>query len=133
MEVFNIVKIILVLVLFGYSVWELVNKLKKQQKQIQNLNKVVNNIRSNDITKKDVEGIIDSYLKEHLLEIDKKLLDYSNSSNNAIGEIDKNYRSNIANIYNEMNRLNEDLLNKIDNNRITNTRKITDGNLQSEY
>lgn len=133
MEVFNIVKIILVLGLFGYSVWELVNKLKKQQKQIQNLNKVVNNIRSNDITKKDVEGIIDSYLKEHLLEIDKKLLDYSNSSNNAIGEIDKNYRSNIANIYNEMNRLNEDLLNKIDNNRITNTRKITDGNLQSEY
>ena len=132
MEVFNIVKIILVLGLFGYSVWELVNKLKKQQKQIQNLNKVVNNIRSNDITKKDVEGIIDSYLKEHLLEIDKKLLDYSNSSNNAIGEIDKNYRSNIANIYNEMNRLNEDLLNKIDNNRITNTRKITDGNLQSE-
>lgn len=133
MEVFNIVKIILVLGLFGYLVWELVNKLKKQQKQIQNLNKVVNNIRSNDITKKDVEGIIDSYLKEHLLEIDKKLLDYSNSSNNAIGEIDKNYRSNIANIYNEMNRLNEDLLNKIDNNRITNTRKITDGNLQSEY
>lgn len=133
MEVFNIVKIILVLGLFGYSVWELVNKLKKQQKQIQNLNKVVNNIRSNDITKKDVKGIIDSYLKEHLLEIDKKLLDYSNSSNNAIGEIDKNYRSNIANIYNEMNRLNEDLLNKIDNNRITNTRKITDGNLQSEY
>ena len=49
MEVFNIVKIILVLVLFGYSVWELVNKLKKQQKQIQNLNKVVSNIRSNDI------------------------------------------------------------------------------------
>jgi len=111
----------------------LVNKLKKQKKQIQNLNKVVNNIRSNDINKKDVEGIIDSYLKEHLLEIDKKLLDYSNSSNNAISEIDKNYRSNIANIYNEMNRLNEDLLNKIDNNRITNTRKITDGNLQSEY
>jgi DNA repair ATPase RecN len=133
MEVFNIVKIILVLVLFGYSVWELVNKLKKQQKQIQNLNKVVSNIRSNDITKKDVEGIINSYLKEHLLEIDKKLLNYSNSSNNAIGEIDKNYRSNITNIYNEMNRLNEDLLNKIDNNRITNTRKITDGNLQSEY
>lgn len=133
MEVFNIVKIILVLGLFGYSVWELVNKLKKQKNQIQNLNKVVNNIRSNDITKKDVERIIDSYLKEHLLEIDKKLLDYSNSSNNAIGEIDKNYRSNIANIYNEMNRLNEDLLNKIDNNRITNTRKITDGNLQSEY
>jgi DNA repair ATPase RecN len=133
MEVFNIVKIILVLGLFGYSVWELVNKLKKQKKQIQNLNKVVNNIRSNDINKKDVEGIIDSYLKEHLLEIDKKLLDYSNSSNNAISEIDKNYRSNIANIYNEMNRLNEDLLNKIDNNRITNTRKITDGNLQSEY
>lgn len=133
MEVFNIVKIILVLGLFGYSVWELVNKLKKQKNQIQNLNKVVNNIRSNDITKKDVERIIDSYLKEHLLEIDKKLLDYSNSSNNAIGEIDKNYRGNIANIYNEMNRLNEDLLNKIDNNRITNTRKITDGNLQSEY
>ncbi len=133
MEVFNIVKIILVLGLFGYSVWELVNKLKKQKKQIQNLNKVVNNIRSNDINKKDVEGIIDSYLKEHLLEIDKKLLDYSNSSNNAISEIDKNYRGNIANIYNEMNRLNEDLLNKIDNNRITNTRKITDGNLQSEY
>lgn len=133
MEVFNIVKIILVLVLFGYSVWELVNKLKKQQKQIQNLNKVVSNIRSNDITKKDVEGIINSYLKEHLLEIDKKLLNYSNSSNNAIEEIDKNYRSNITNIYNEMNRLNEDLLNKIDNNRITNTRKITDGNLQSEY
>ena len=133
MEVFNIVKIILVLVLFGYSVWELVNKLKKQQKQIQNLNKVVSNIRSNDITKKDVEGIINSYLKEHLLEIDKKLLNYSNSSNNAIEEIDKNYRSNITNIYNEMNRLNEDLLNKIDNNRITNTRKITDGSLQSEY
>ncbi len=133
MEVFNIVKIILVLGLFGYSVWELINKLKKQKKQIQNLNKVVNNIRSNDINKKDVEGIIDSYLKEHLLEIDKKLLDYSNSSNNAISEIDKNYRGNIANIYNEMNRLNEDLLNKIDNNRITNTRKITDGNLQSEY
>ncbi len=133
MEVFNIVKIILVLGLFGYSVWELVNKLKKQKKQIQNLNKVVNNIRSNDINKKDVEGIIDSYLKEHLLEIDKKLLDYSNSSNNAISEIDKNYRGNIANIYNEINRLNQYLLNKIDNNRITNTRKITDGNLQSEY
>ena len=32
-----------------------------------------------------------------------------------------------------MNRLNEDLLNKINNNRITNTRKVTDGNLQSEY
>jgi len=133
MEVFNIVKIILVCLLFGYSVWKLVNKLKNQEKQIQNLNKVVNNIRSNDITKKDVEKIINHFLDEHLLEIDKKLLDCSNSSSNAIGEIDKNYRGNIANIYNEMNRLNDDLLTKIDNNRITNTRKITDGNLQSEY
>ena len=66
MEVFNIVKIILVCLLFGYSVWKLVNKLKNQEKQIQNLNKVVNNIRSNDITKKDVEKIINHFLDEHL-------------------------------------------------------------------
>jgi len=132
MEIFNIVKIILVLVFFGYSVWKLVSKLKNQEKQIQNLNKIVNGVKSNDTTKKDVEDIIDSYFKEHLnniyndlLEIDKKL--------KAVDEIDKSHKSSILNIYNEMNRLNEDLLNKINNNRITNTRKVTDGNLQSEY
>lgn len=132
MEIFNIVKIILVLVFFGYSIWKLVSKLKNQEKQIQNLNKIVNGIKSNDTTKKDVEDIIDSYFKEHLnniyndlLEIDKKL--------KAVDEIDKSHKSSILNIYNEMNRLNEDLLNKINNNRITNTRKVTDGNLQSEY
>ncbi len=92
-----------------------VSKYQVNTKQIQNLNKIVNGVKSNDTTKKDVEDIIDSYFKEHLnniyndlLEIDKKL--------KAVDEIDKSHKRSILNIYNEMNRLNEDLLNKIKSN-----------------
>lgn len=111
----------------------LVNVVSKQSKQIHNLERVVSNIEANDITEIDVRGIVDSRVDKYSLSVDKSLDELSRSSDGLLSEMDRTFSREMENVYRNINELSKDLQERIYNNQVSNTRKVTDGNLQSEY
>ena len=111
----------------------LVSVVSKQTKQIHNLERVVSNIEANDITESDVRGIVDSRVDKYSLIVDRKVDDLLRLSDDNFREINQSSSREFENVYRDINELSKDLQNRIYNNQVTNTRKVTDGNLQSEY
>ena len=111
----------------------LVSVVSKQSKQIHNLERVVNNIEANDITESDVRGIVDSRVDKYSLLVDKSLDELSRSSDGLLSEMDRTFSREIEDVYRNINELSKNLQERIYNNQVSNTRKVTDGNLQSEY
>lgn len=111
----------------------LVSVVSKQSKQIHNLETVVSNIEANDITESDVRGIVDSRVDKYSLYVDKRFDDLLRLSDDNFREINQSSSKQFENVYRDINELSKDLQNRIYNNQVTNTRKVTDGNLQSEY
>ena len=111
----------------------LVSVVSKQSKQIHNLERVVSNIEANDITESDVRGIVDSRVDKYSLSVDKSLDELSRSSDGLLSEMDRTFSREMENVYRNINELSKDLQERIYNNQVSNTRKVTDGNLQSEY
>ena len=111
----------------------LVNVVSKQSKQIHNLETVVSNIEANDITESDVRGIVDSRVDKYSLLVDKSLDELSRSSDNDFDKVNQTFSREMENVYRNINELSKDLQERIYNNQVSNTRKVTDGNLQSEY
>lgn len=111
----------------------LVSVVSKQSKQIHNLETVVSNIKTNDITEGDVRGIVDSRVDKYSLYVDKRFDDSLRLSDDNFREINQTSSREFENVYRDINELSKDLQNRIYNNQVTNTRKVTDGNLQSEY
>lgn len=111
----------------------LVSVVSKQSKQIHNLERVVSNIEANDITEIDVRGIVDSRVDKYSLSVDKSLDELSRSSEGLLSEMDRTFSREMENVYRNINELSKDLQERIYNNQVSNTRKVTDGNLQSEY
>ena len=111
----------------------LVSVVSKQSKQIHNLETVVSNIEANDITEGDVRGIVDSRVDKYSLYVDKRFDDSLRLSDDNFREINQSSNKQFENVYRDINELSKDLQNRIYNNQVTNTRKVTDGNLQSEY
>ena len=111
----------------------LVVVVSKQSKQIHNLETVVSNIEANDITEIDVRGIVDSRVDKYSLYVDKRFGDSLRLSDDNFREINQTSSREFENVYRDINELSKDLQKRIYNNQVTNTRKVTDGNLQSEY
>lgn len=111
----------------------LVVVVSKQSKQIHNLETVVSNIEANDITEIDVRGIVDSRVDKYSLIVDRKVDDLLRLSDDNFREINQTSSREFENVYRDINELSKDLQKRIYNNQVTNTRKVTDGNLQSEY
>ena len=111
----------------------LVSVVSKQSKQIHNLERVVSDIEANDITESDVRGIVDSRVDKYSLYVDKRFDDSLRLSDDNFREINQSSNKQFENVYRDINELSKDLQNRIYNNQVTNTRKVTDGNLQSEY
>lgn len=111
----------------------LVSVVSKQLKQIHNLEIVVSNIEANDITESNVRGIVDSRVDKYSLYVDKRFDDLLRLSDDNFREINQTSSREFENVYRDINELSKDLQKRIYNNQVTNTRKVTDGNLQSEY
>ena len=111
----------------------LVSVVSKQLKQIHNLETVVSSIEANDITESDVRGIVDSRVDKYALLVDRRFEDLLRLSDDNFREINQTVGREMENIYRDINTLSKDLINRIEFNQVTNTRKVTDGGLQSEY
>ena len=111
----------------------LVSVVSKQLKQIHNLEIVVSNIEANDITESNVRGIVDSRVDKYSLYVDKRFDDLLRLSDDNFREINQTSSREFENVYRDISELSKDLQRRIYNNQVTNTRKVTDGNLQSEY
>ena len=111
----------------------LVSVVSKQLKQIHNLETVVSSIEANDITESDVRGIVDSRVDKYSLLVDRRFDDLLRLSDDNFREINQTVGREMENIYRDINTLSKDLINRIEFNQVTNTRKVTDGGLQSEY
>ena len=111
----------------------LVSVVSKQLKQIHNLETVVSSIEANDITESDVRGIVDSRVDKYSLLVDRRFEDVLRLSDDNFREINQTVGREMENIYRDINTLSKDLINRIEFNQVTNTRKVTDGGLQSEY
>lgn len=111
----------------------LVSVVSKQLKQIHNLETVVSSIEANDITESNVRGIVDSRVDKYSLLVDRKFDDLLRLSDGNFREINQTVGREMENIYRDINTLSKDLINRIEFNQVTNTRKVTDGGLQSEY
>ena len=111
----------------------LVSVVSKQLKQIHNLETVVSSIEANDITESDVRGIVDSRVDKYSLLVDRRFEDLLRLSDDNFKEINQTVGREMENIYRDINTLSKDLINRIEFNQVTNTRKVTDGGLQSEY
>ena len=111
----------------------LVSVVSKQLKQIHNLETVVSSIEANDITESDVRGIVDSRVDKYSLYVDKRFDDSLRLSDDNFREINQSSSRQFENVYRDINELSKNLQERIYNNQVTNTRKVTDGDLQSEY
>jgi predicted thioredoxin/glutaredoxin len=111
----------------------LVSVVSKQSKQIHNLERVVSDIEANDITESDVRGIVDSRVDKYSLYVDKRFDDSLRLSDDNFREINQSSSRQFENVYRDINELSKNLQERIYNTQITNTRKVTDGDLQSEY
>jgi hypothetical protein len=111
----------------------LVSVVSKQSKQIHNLERVVSSIEANDITESDVRGIVDSRVDKYSLYVDKRFDDSLRLSDDNFREINQSSSRQFENVYRDINELSKNLQERIYNNQVTNTRKVTDGDLQSEY
>ena len=111
----------------------LVSVVSKQLKQIHNLETVVSSIEANDITESDVRGIVDSRVDKYSLLVDRRFEDLLRLSDDNFKEINQSSSRQFENVYRDINELSKNLTEQIYNNQVTNTRKVTDGDLQSEY
>lgn len=111
----------------------LVSVVSKQSKQIHNLERVVSDIEANDITEMDVRGIVDSRVDKYSLIVERKVDDLLRLSDDNFREINQTSSREFENVYRDINELSKNLQERIYNTQITNTRKVTDGDLQSEY
>ena len=93
----------------------------------------MSSIEANDITESDVRGIVDSRVDKYSLLVDRRFEDLLRLSDDNFREINQTVGREMENIYRDINTLSKDLINRIEFNQVTNTRKVTDGGLQSEY
>ena len=109
-------------------VW-LLRVVSQQIKQIQNLEKGLDSVVSNDITESDVRAIVDSRVDKYASNVERefeKTVNYVDSLNN-------NQYDNLNEVHRRIDDVVRELKNEININRVTNTRRVTNSDLQSEY
>ena len=109
-------------------VW-LLRIVSMQIKQIQDLYNRYNRVVSNDITESDVRAIVDSRVDKYASNVERefeKTVNYVDSLNN-------NQYDNLNKVHHRIDDVIRELKNEININRVTNTRRVTNSDLQSEY
>ena len=109
-------------------VW-LLRVVSQQIKQIQNLEKGLDSVVSNDITESDVRAIVDSRVDKYASNVERefeKTVNYVDSLNNS-------QYDNLNEVHRRIDDVVRELKNEININRVTNTRRVTNSDLQSEY
>ena len=113
-------------------VW-LLRVVSQQIKQIQNLEKGLDSVVSNDITEAQVRAIVDSRVDKTADSIFREIETVKKDLSQMDFELDRNIRDEMEKLYRYIDDVKRDLTNQININSITNTRRVTDGGLQSEY
>ena len=109
-------------------VW-LLRVVSSQIKQIQDLERGLDSVVSNDITESDVRAIVDSRVDKYASNVERefeKTVNYVDSLNN-------NQYDNLNEVHRRIDDVVRELKNEININRVTNTRRVTNSDLQSEY
>jgi gas vesicle protein len=109
-------------------VW-LLRVVSSQIKQIQDLERGLESVVSNDITESDVRAIVDSRVDKYASNVERefeKTVNYVDSLNN-------NQYDNLNEVHRRIDDVVRELKNEININRVTNTRRVTNSDLQSEY
>lgn len=113
-------------------VW-LLRVVSQQIKQIQNLEKGLDSVVSNDITEAQVRAIVDSRVDKTADSIFREIETTKKDLSQMDFELDRNIRDEMEKLYRYVDDVKRDLTNQINTNRVLNTRRVTDGDLQSEY
>ena len=109
-------------------VW-LLRVVSSQIKQIQDLERGLESVVSNDITESDVRAIVDSRVDKYASNVERefeKTVNYVDSLNN-------NQYDNLNEVHRRIDDVMRDLKQEIDMNRVTNRRSVTNSDLQTEY
>ena len=112
-----------------FSIVWLLRIVSMQIKQIQNLEKGLDSVVSNDITESDVRAIVDSRVDKYASNVERefeKTVNYVDSLNNS-------QYDNLNEVHRRIDDVVRELKNEININRVTNTRRVTNSDLQSEY
>jgi len=109
-------------------VW-LLRVVSAQIKQIQNLEKGLENVVSNDITESDVRAIVDSRVDKYASNVEREF----EKTTNYVDSLNNNQYDNLNEVHRRIDDVVRELKNEININRVTNTRRVTNGDLQSEY
>lgn len=105
----------------------------KQTKHIKKLEEISDNLQANDITEDDVINTIRFELDNYNVSVELKLEILMNKIEVLVKGNETITNDQIRNVYRDLNAMSRDLQQKISTNSVTNSRKVTDGDLQSEY
>jgi len=109
-------------------VW-LLRVVSSQIKQIQNLSRHLENLVSNDITESDVRAIVDSRVDKYASVVEREF----EKTTNYVDSLNNNQYDNLNEIHRRIDDVVREIQNEININRVTNTRRVTNSDLQSEY
>lgn len=104
-----------------------------QIKQIQDLERGLESVVSNDITESQVRAIVDSRVDKFAASVEKELSDLKRDNDQEYQNIYTSITQNVEMLIRGDEQLKRDLMEQININRVTNARRVTDGDLQSEY
>jgi len=113
-------------------VW-LLRVVSSQINQIRMIEAVVNNMVSNDITENDVRAIVDSRVDKYADSVSREFERMERDIINYVEGLNTNNIDNMNEIHRRIDDVKRDLIAQININQVTNTRRVTDGGLQSEY
>ena len=113
-------------------VW-LLRVVSSQINQIRMIEAVVNNMVSNDITENDVRAIVDSRVDKYADSVSREFERMERDIINYVEGLNTNNIDNMNEIHRRIDDVKRDLITQININQVTNTRRVTDGGLQSEY
>ena len=109
-------------------VW-LLRVVSHQIKQIQNLEKGLENVVLNDITESQIRAIVDSRVDKYADQVSSEF----ERTTTYVEGLHKSSEDYMGKIIRHIDDTKRDLELQINSNRVTNTRRVTDGGLQSEY
>ena len=109
-------------------VW-LLRVVSSQIKQIQNLERGLENVVLNDITESDVRAIVDSRVDKYASSVEREF----EKTTNYVDSLNNNQYDNLNEVHRRIDDVVRELKNEININRVTNTRRVTNSDLQSEY
>ena len=109
-------------------VW-LLRIVSMQIKQIQGLERGLESVVSNDITESDVRAIVDSRVDKYASSVEREF----EKTTNCVDSLNNNQYDNLNEVHRRIDDVVRELKNEININRVTNTRRVTNSDLQSEY